>query len=265
MSPAGAGPAALAAGAVLLAVLAPATARRPVQPVPDRDGYYRRWSALHGGYDPRRASVWVRSWLTLVHRVGRPLARRGVQPDVVTALSLWCALAVLVAADAGGRWPLLAAAALVASGLADNLDGCLAVLEDRATAWGYVLDSVVDRLSDVTYLTAAAALGAPVGLVVAVGVGVLLLEYVRARAGNAGGEDVGTVTVGERPTRVIVLTAALLAAGALPGRAAAAVGAGVGVLGALTAVALVQLGVAVRRQLTRLPADRRVRSTTVRG
>lgn len=232
--------------ALVVSALRTATARPAA--VPDREAWLDGWQALHGGYDPRRSAP-VHGWLALVHGAARPLAARGVHPDVLTLASGWVALAVLVPVQAGGRWPLLGALLLVASGLLDAVDGCVAVLQDRTSRWGYLLDSLVDRVSDVAYLVAAVLLGAPGELVTAVGAGVLLLEYARARAGNAGGDDVGTITVAERPTRVIVLAATLLAAGAVPAHAGALATAGAAVLGGFTAVGLGQLLVAVRRAL----------------
>ena len=245
----------LVVAGLALVVLALVTARRPAHPIPDRDGYFDQWQQLHGGYDPRTATVWVRFWLTLVYRIARPLARRGVQPDVVTLSSLWFAFAVFVPASAGGYWPILAGWVLVASGLFDTLDGCVAVLEKRTSKWGYVLDSLVDRLNDVVYLAAVVSVGAPLELAIAVGVGFFLLEYVRARAGNAGGDDVGTVTVGERPMRVIFLSASIHFGGVFVAHAETVATIGMSVMAAFTAVALVQLLVAVRRQLLALPAD----------
>jgi phosphatidylglycerophosphate synthase len=239
--------------ALALVVLALATARRPEHEIPDRDGYFDQWQLLHGGYDPRTATVWVRFWLTLVYRIARPLARRGVQPDVVTVSSVWLALAVFVPASAGGHWPILAGWVLVASGLFDTLDGCVAVLERRTTRWGYVLDSFVDRINDVIYLAAVVSVGAPVELAIACGTGFFLLEYARARAGNAGGDDVGRVTVGERPMRVIFLSASIHFGGVFVARSETVATVGLSVMTAFTAVALVQLLVAVRRQLLALP------------
>lgn len=243
----------LGAAVVVLVVLGLLTARRPEHAVLDRDGYFDRWQELHGGYDPRAATVWVRGWLTVVYRIARPLARRGVHPDVITVSSLWFAAAVFVPASAGDRWPILAGWVLVASGLFDALDGCVAVLERRTTRWGYVLDSLVDRVNDAVYLAAVVSVGAPVELAVVCGVGFFLLEYVRARAGNAGGDDVGTVTVGERPMRVILLAASILFGGVLVAQAEAVATIGLAVLTALTVVGLVQLVVVIRRQLLALP------------
>lgn len=234
---------------VALVVVGLVTARRPAEPVPDRDGCFDRWSATHGGYDPRTGSAWVRGWLSMVLVLARPLARRGVQPDVVTYASLWLACVVLASAGAGGGWAVLAGLLMVASALLDSLDGGLAVLEGRQTPWGYVLDSVVDRCSDVLWVLAAVAVGCPLELALAVVVGIFLLEYLRARAGNAGFGEVGTVTVGERPTRVIVLAPTLTVSAALPAYADVVSVAGPAVLLALTVFSLAQLAVTVRRQL----------------
>lgn len=223
--------------------------------IPSRDGYFDRWRDLHGGYDPRTGNPWLRGWLTLVYAVARPLASRGVSPDVVTVASLGVGLAVVGLAEAGGRWLLLATWVLVASGLLDNLDGAVAVLQRRTSRWGYVLDSVVDRCSDALYLVAMVVVGAPVELAAACGFLLFLLEYARARAGNAGGDEVGVVTMAERPTRVIVLSASLLAGGVLVSSAATLATIGTAVLAGMTLIALVQLLVVLRRQLLALPPD----------
>lgn len=80
----------------------------------------------------------------------------------------------------------------------------------------------------------------------ACGAGVVLLEYTRARAGNAGGDEVGTVTVAERPVRLLVPVSGLLLG--LPTAALV-------VLTSLSAAGLVQLLVALRRQLATGSAD----------
>jgi phosphatidylglycerophosphate synthase len=214
-----------------------------------RDDYLDRWRTLHGGYDPRSSRL-VGPWLTVIYALARPFARIGVPPDAVTLLGVAVSGVVVWLCALGGRWALLAAFVVGASGILDSLDGAVAVLTDRATRWGAVLDSVVDRVSDVLYLVALWLVGAPAWACVAAGVVVLVQEYARARATAIGMDDVGVVTIGERPTRVIVVAMFLLGAGIYAGSAAwwATLGAyaslGVGV------VALVQLLVVVRRRLT---------------
>jgi len=66
------------------------------------------------------------------------------------------------ARDCGtNRWPLLAVAAVKLSGVLDNVDGAVAVMTRRATALGYVVDSVVDRIGGWVAARRALALGAP--------------------------------------------------------------------------------------------------------
>ena len=250
---------ALVLGAALVALVAwgLVTAARPAVAPADREAYLDRWQQLHGGYDPRTRSTALRGWLTVVHALARPLARRGVAPDVVTVASVWLALAVVALSDAGGRWWVAAGLLLVLSGLADSLDGCVAVLQRRTTAWGYVLDSAVDRVTDAVYLVALVLAGCPLWLAAACGFACFELEYLRARAGNAGAGEVDVITVAERPTRVIVLAPTLALAGVLPGSADAVATAGVAVLLAMTALSVVQLGVVVRRKLLALPPEER--------
>jgi CDP-diacylglycerol--glycerol-3-phosphate 3-phosphatidyltransferase len=74
-----------------------------------------------------------------------------------------------------------------------------------------------------------------------------LQEYARARAGAGGLAEAAVITVWERPTRVIVTAAFLLAAGVLLDGLWVRLGAAAWV--GLGAVGLVQLLVAVRRRL----------------
>jgi len=211
-----------------------------------REAYLDTWAGLHGGYDPRSNRL-VAGWLSLTYVVARPLAARRVPPDVVTGAGVLVSAGAAALASLGGRWWLLAALVVVVSGLLDNLDGAVAVLTSRSTAWGFVLDSVADRLSDLAYLVALWLAGAPGEWCAAGGALMLLQEYVRARAGAGGMTEVGVVTVWERPTRVIVTAAFLASAGLLDDGAWADLGAAAWV--GLGVVGLVQLTWVVRRRL----------------
>ena len=180
--------------------------------------YQERWSALHGGYDPSDSKL-VGAWLRLAGSLAGPLARRDVSPNALTAAGMGVASLALPAAVVGGRWNLAASAAVVGSGLADGLDGAVAVMSGRATPLGYLADSLADRVADVVYLAALQRAGAPRLVTLAAAGGVFTLEYARARAGNAGFGEIGAVTVGERPTRIIVTAAGLAVAGLQPDRA----------------------------------------------
>jgi len=239
---------ALAVATLAVLVLTVLSARPPAAPLPDRADYLRRWAPLHGGHEPAPGSL-VGRWLAVAYTAARPLAARGVSPDVLTAWGLLVSVAVAAIASAGGRWPLAAAGVAVAAGLIDNLDGAVAILTGRTSRWGFVLDSLADRLSDAAYLVPLWLLGAPGPVCVAGGGLMGLHEYARARAGNAGMGEVGVVTVWERPTRVILTAGLLLGCGLLPGSADPIVTAGAAAWVGLGAIGLTQLLVVIRRTL----------------
>lgn len=247
---------------VLLVAWALATATRPQVVVPDRDGYFDKWQPLHGGVDPR-GNPWLRGWLSMGYAIARPMARRGVHPDVLTISTIWLACAVIVVASFGGRWQILAGWLLVLSGLGDTLDGAVAVATDRTSKWGYVLDSAVDRVNDVLYLVAVWVVGAPLWLCIVVGVTVFLLEYVRARAGNAGGSEVGRVTVGERAMRVIFCSIGVHWGGVFLSLDTEIAVGSTALLAVFSLIGLAQLIVAVRADL--LALDDRVASAADPG
>ena len=215
-------------------------------PPADRADYLARWSALHGGVETRGL---VGGWLAAMHALGRPLARARIAPDAVTAGGLLLAVLVLVPAAAGDRWLLLAVAVVVLSAVLDGVDGTVAILSGRTTRWGYVLDSVCDRVADACYLTALWLAGAPGPLCAAAGTVVLLLEYLRARAAAAGMSEVGVITVAERPTRVIITAMFLLGAGLYPSAAGEWAAAGASATLTLGLVGVAQLVRVVRRRL----------------
>jgi phosphatidylglycerophosphate synthase len=214
-------------------------------PLPDRAAFRRRWSALHGGFDPS-SSKSADGWLTLVEAAARPLARRRVRPNSLTAVGVFLSVAALPPTAVGGRWILLAAAAVAGSALADGLDGSVAVLNDEAGPRGYVIDSLADRLSDAAHLTALRVAGAPRVVVQAAAVATVALEYSRARAAAAGFAEIGVVTVGERPMRILATGAGLVAAGLRPTRSR---GAATVAAAAVAGLAAVGTGQFLRRAL----------------
>ncbi|MEV0129955.1 CDP-alcohol phosphatidyltransferase family protein [Dactylosporangium sp. NPDC050688] len=222
--------------------------------VRDWDGYAERWAAAHGGYDPRSASPLVRGWLRMSYELGAAVIKIGVRsPNSVTVLGLLLSAAVPVAVAGGRGWVLAGAVLVLLSAVADTVDGVLAVVTGRASRLGQVYDSAADRVAEACWLVALVILGGPAWLAAGCCGLMWLHEYVRARATVAGMSDIGTVTVAERPTRVLVTIFGLLAlAGAgLVGRwqdatalTVLVVMAGLGVAG------FVQLVAGVRRALS---------------
>jgi phosphatidylglycerophosphate synthase len=212
-----------------------------------RQEYLAAWSRWHGGAGTE--SPLVRGWLSLAYALARPMVR--LPPVVATALGLLAAVAAVRPASTGGPWLLVAGLLVGLSGLLDSLDGALAIATGRASRRGFVLDSVVDRLTEAAYAGALWAAGAPGWLAVAFGALCWLPDYLRARAGQAGVRETGALSVWERPTRVILTGLTLTGAGVLSGfgaePAVATGGAAAGT--ALGAVAVVQLGFSLRRAL----------------
>jgi CDP-diacylglycerol--glycerol-3-phosphate 3-phosphatidyltransferase len=219
-----------------------------VTTVPTREEYFARWAELHGDYHP--SSNWmVRFWLSVIYTLARPLAVLRIPPDVITVGGgVLTAVAVWVAA-LGDRWVLLASALILLTGIVDNLDGAVAVLSDRATDFGYVLDSVVDRVSDVLYVVAFWALGAPGWLCVTGAVLAGLQEYARARAAAVGMSEIGVVTPSERPTRVLVTAMFLLGAGIYTSAAVGWATAGAATYAVASAVGLTLVLIGIWRRL----------------
>jgi phosphatidylglycerophosphate synthase len=178
------------------------------------NGYATGWATLHGGYDPRGAPLVVRGWLRLGYGIARLLAALRVGPNAVTVAGLALSVGVPVAALHGRAWLLLAAALVLLSAVADTVDGSLAVVSAAVSRLGQVYDAVADRLAEVCWLVALWAVGAPAWLAVTCGGLTWLHEYVRARAAAAGMAHIGKVTVGERPTRVLLVLLGLGLAGA---------------------------------------------------
>jgi phosphatidylglycerophosphate synthase len=175
--------------------------------LPDRDQYLTLWASLHGGYDPRRSFL-VGTWLRGTYAIARLLVRLRVSPTAVTVIGVLLAAGSAGATAAG--WLGVAVFLVAASGIADSLDGAVALLSGRATAFGAVLDSVCDRIADLSYVLALYWAGAPLAVCLAGGVLAFVHEYARARATALGMSDIGVVTVWERPTRVIVTAMFLL-------------------------------------------------------
>jgi CDP-diacylglycerol--glycerol-3-phosphate 3-phosphatidyltransferase len=175
----------------------------------------------------------------------------GLSADAVTLLGLALSVAAGVAA-ARGAWGL-AGALLLWGGLCDMLDGELARRRGAVTRAGAFLDSNLDRLAEAALFFGLAA-GFPdrrgVFAAMAALVASLLVSYARARGEGLG---VDCPTFGwERPQRLVLLIAALLAAPFVPaGRAvlelelvcgAVAVGAGITAIGRIVVLRRLLLG-----------------------
>lgn len=153
----------------------------------------------------------------LGHRITTPivvvLSRTGITPNALTFtnLALNIAAAYLIAIG----YFLLGGVLILVAGMFDLLDGALARFTKKATKFGAVLDSTIDRISEaatlcgllIWYIPQEGAVSA-VTFILVVLVGSFLVSYIRARAEGLGWQcQVGLFT---RAERVIVLAVGLL-------------------------------------------------------
>jgi CDP-diacylglycerol--glycerol-3-phosphate 3-phosphatidyltransferase len=149
--------------------------------------------------------------------LARPLLTMGLHPNHVTLIGL-CFFCVAGWLSYSGIW-IAAAAALIIGSFCDGLDGLLARLGGRQTAFGALFDSTCDRLTEIVLLFgllgfyhshAATSLHAPGILLCYTAITLsLMVSYVKARCEGAGIACTGGLL--QRPERLILLGLGLLA------------------------------------------------------
>lgn len=166
------------------------------------DNFLNIWSELHGGVEIKG---FVKLWLSLSYRVAKLFDRLRIRPNTVTALGLISSILTWVFAK---HWS--AALLLLLSIFFDGFDGSLAIVQGVQSKVGAVIDSVVDRASEVFWALALFEVGAPWGAIFIALVLAGTQEYLRARAGGLGLAEIGVVSIGERPVRAIFSIIALI-------------------------------------------------------
>ena len=170
-----------------------------------KEEFFATWSKLHG--DAKIEGI-VKAWLQISFAVVKPLAKIRVTPNFLTLAGLVSAIALWQFADS---W--IAAIFLVLSLFFDGIDGSLAIVSKVTSKFGAFTDSFVDRLSEIFWALALYKLGAPAALVFFALLATYIQEYLRARAGGLGYEEVGIVTICERPVRASLIFIAIVANG----------------------------------------------------
>jgi phosphatidylglycerophosphate synthase len=158
-----------------------------------KDEFFSIWSRLHGNAN---ISGIVKGWLSISYAIVKPLSKARVTPNILTLLGLFFGL--LLYASAETFW---APALLVLSLICDGIDGSLAIVTNKYTKWGTVLDSTVDRLTEIFWVLALYKIGADLKLLIVVLLAASVQEYIRARAAGLGVSEVGIITFAERPVR----------------------------------------------------------------
>lgn len=159
-----------------------------------------------------------------VASIMRPLARLGINPNVVTLLGLL--LSVVTASVIASGYVVTGGALVLFAGIFDMFDGAMARVRNAATTFGAFLDSTLDRYSESIILGGLLfyALQRPglhealwpwaneqpwmIALVFVTAIGSLMVSYAKARAEGLGLEcKTGLLA---RPERVVILAVGLL-------------------------------------------------------
>ena len=158
-----------------------------------REEFFSTWSDLHGN---AKISGIVKAWLSISYLIVKPISKVRITPNILTMFGLF--FGVILFLNANTSW---ASVLLVLSLICDGIDGSLAILTKKSTKWGAILDSVVDRLTEIFWVLALYKIGADLKLLILVLLTASLQEYVRARSAGLGVSEVGIVTFAERPVR----------------------------------------------------------------
>jgi len=169
----------------------------------NKSEFFSIWSSLHG---QARVSGIVRWWLNISYFIVRPLVKLRVTPNGLTVLGL--VFGVLLYLNSKSLWALLF---LILSLLSDGLDGSMAIVTQKFSKWGAMLDSVTDRATEVFWVLALYSIGVNINILIAAFLFSFVQEYLRARAGGVGVNEVGVVTFAERPVRAAFVFVVLVA------------------------------------------------------
>lgn len=169
----------------------------------NKSEFFSTWSSLHG---QARVSGIVKWWLNISYFIVRPLAKLRVTPNGLTVLGL--VFGVLLYLNSNSLWALLF---LILSLLSDGLDGSMAIVTQKFSKWGAMLDSVTDRVTEVFWVLALYSIGVNIKILIAAFLFSFVQEYLRARAGGVGVNEVGVVTFAERPVRAAFVFVVLVA------------------------------------------------------
>ena len=166
-----------------------------------REDYFNRWSEIHGG--AKIAGI-VKAWLTISYIVGSRLAF--INANLLSSSALIFAALFLYWTPAP-----ISILYLVLTLVIDGIDGTVAIIGEKTSKFGAVLDSVIDRIVESCWALGLYLIGAPWQIVFSAWLFAFLQEYLRARAAGLGESEIGLVTIAERPVRATLIFIALIA------------------------------------------------------
>ena len=168
-----------------------------------REAYFDTWSKLHGGV---KVTGIVKVWLSSSFVLSKPFVRIKISPNWISLIGVIASIFTYTEARKDYCVALLALALIC-----DGVDGTIAILTNKATKRGAMVDAISDRISEAFWAFTFYRLGAPAWLVGATWVVAFTQEYARARIAGLGDYRIDIVTIAERPVRASFLAVAILA------------------------------------------------------
>ena len=163
----------------------------------------------------RPAEILSDSVHRLAEPVGRVVAKTRVPPNFLTILGFLFNVGVAWMISRGPDLFPIAGGLIIVAGIFDLLDGAVARHTNRATKFGALLDSTLDRLSEAVllfgllwYFVWQQDTSLEVILIFTIIVGSLLISYVRARAEGLGLD--AEVGIMRRTVRILTLSIGLM-------------------------------------------------------
>ena len=166
-----------------------------IGPIMRKNDFLNHWSRLHGNAPV--AGV-VKAWLSISFNLARILCKLKISANLLTLSGLL--FAVLLYIFGKEVWsPIF----LVLSLMADGIDGSMAIISGKASKFGALLDSVVDRISEALWVLVLYKIGIDQEVLLLIVIMAFIQEYLRSRSGGLGLTDIGVVTIAERPVRAL--------------------------------------------------------------
>ncbi|MEN9735836.1 MAG: hypothetical protein RL129_546 [Actinomycetota bacterium] len=158
-----------------------------------------QWSASHGGVEVKG---FVKYWLLISKYLAWPFIKLRISPNLISFLSVLVSIPLI---NQPNLWWLVVVALIL-----DGIDGAVALGLNKASKLGALVDSICDRVVEFIWAIALYGIGLNFTQIFIFIGAAWLQEYLRARAGGLGFNEIGIVTISERPTRAIFIALALL-------------------------------------------------------
>lgn len=147
----------------------------------------------------------IEKYYSIVEKLVKPLEKKGVSPNKISAVSLILALISALFYSFGLFF--MGGILLLLSGIMDTIDGAYARIAGRSTRFGALLDSTLDRYAEFFVFFGILFYyrnGIMLFVIILVAIGSIMTSYVKARAESLGQKrNVGLM---QRPERLILLS-----------------------------------------------------------